>query len=63
MELADLKYTAWQRQDAGLGLYKTGNLPPEDVSEMFSFPKMFDGKPLNVDENGSDSDNDYYPGS
>ena len=66
MDLADLnrlKYTAWQRQDAGLGLYKTGNLPSEDVSEMFSFPKMFDGKPLNEDENGSDSDNDYYPGS
>ena len=63
MDIADLKYSAWQRSDAGVGLVKTGVLPPEDVSEMFSFPKSFDGKTLNLDRTGGLSDGDYYSGT
>ena len=59
MELADLKYSAWQRSDLGVEMVKSGVLPPEDVSEMFSYPKFFDGKPLNLEV----ADGDYLSGS
>ena len=43
-------------------MVKTGALPPEDVSEMFSFPRTWDGKPLNIDAMSSHSDEDYLSG-
>ena len=63
MDIADLKYTSWQRHNAGVGMVKNGVLPPEDVSELFSFPKTWDGKPLNIDRTSGHSDGDYLSGS
>ena len=44
-------------------MVKTGALPPEDVSELFSFPRTWEGKPLSLDTMSNHSDDDYLSGS
>ena len=59
-----MKPMTWPVVDSGSGLIKSGMLPPEDVNDMFSFPKTFDGQhSMKLSETGGYPSGDYFPGS
>ena len=62
MEIAELKPMTWPGDEAGAGIVKPGVLPPEDVSEMFSFPKTFDGQQMKFSRTGGYPSGDFFSG-
>ena len=60
MEIAELKPMTWPAVDTGAEMIKPGMLPPEDVSDMFSFPKTIDGQQLKFNGTRGYQIGDFY---